>query len=106
MQRIKCPAFGLVSVHRLVLHLHARLVQPLLNVIAILVVVPLMVRRESPGIVADAALCGFVLALLFGVAQGSQFLGMNQFVPADMAAWIPVVVGGTVSAWLSGVIRT
>lgn len=106
MQRIKCPAFGLVSVHRLVLHFHARLVQPLLNVIAVLIVVPLMVRRESPGLVADAALSGFVLASLFGVVQGSQALGLNQIVPADMAAWIPVVAGGTIAAWLSGVIRT
>lgn len=106
LQRIRCPAFGLVSVHRLVLHLHARLVQPLLNIIAILIVVPLMVRRESPGIVADSALCGFVLASLFAVVQLSQMLGMNQLVPADLAAWIPVVVGGAISAWLSGVIRT
>ncbi len=106
LERIRCPAFGLVSVHRLVLHFHSRLVQPLLNVIAILIVVPLMVRRESPGIVADSALSGFVLASLFGVIQGSQVLGMNQLVPADLAAWIPVVVGGGVSAWLSGVIRT
>lgn len=106
LQRIQCPAFGLVSVHRLVLHFHARLVQPLLNIIAVLVVVPLMVRRESPGLVADSALCGFILAALFGVIQLSQFLGMAQIVPADLAAWIPVVAGGAISAWLSGVIRT
>jgi lipopolysaccharide export system permease protein len=106
LQRIRCPAFGLVSVHRLVLHFHARLVQPLLNIIAILIVVPLMVRRESPGIVADSALCGFVLAFLFGIVQFSQMLGLNQVVPADLAAWIPVVAGGAISAWLSGVIRT
>lgn len=106
LQRIRCPAFGLVSVHRLVLHFHARLMQPLLNVIAVLIVVPLMVRRESPGIVADSALCGFVLASLFGITQGCQFLGLSQIVPADLAAWIPVVIGGAVSAWLSGVIRT
>lgn len=106
LQRIQCPAFGLVSVQRLVLHLHSRLVQPLLHVIAILIVIPLLVRRESPGIVADSALAGFALALLFGVVQGSQVMGMNQVVPADLAAWIPVVVGGATSAWLSGVIRT
>lgn len=106
IRRIQCPAFGMVSVHRLVLHLHSRFVTPILNVLSILIVIPLMVRRESPGIVADSALCGFVIASMFGVIQGSQVLGMNQLVPADLAAWIPVIVAGAVSAWLSGVIRT
>ncbi len=106
IQRIRSPAVGLVSVHRLVLHLHSRLVQPAINLIAVLIAIPLMVRRESPGLVADSALCGFVLALIFGLAQASQVLGVNQLVPADLAAWIPVVLGGTISAWLSGVIRT
>jgi len=106
IDRIHSPAMGLVSVHRLVLHLHARLVQPLLNLIAVLIAIPLMVRRESPGLVADSALCGFVLALVFGLTQASQVLGASQVVPADLAAWIPVVLGGTIAAWLSGVIQS
>ena len=106
IDRIRSPAMGLVSVHRLVLHLHSRLVQPLLNLIAVLIAIPLMVRRESPGLVADSALCGFVLALVFGLTQASQVLGASQVVPADLAAWIPVVLGGTIAAWLSGVIQS
>jgi lipopolysaccharide export system permease protein len=106
IERIHSPAMGLVSVHRLVLHLHARLVQPVLNLIAVLIAIPLMVRRESPGLVADSALCGFVLALVFGLIQASQVLGASQIVPADLAAWIPVVFGGTIAAWLSGVIQS
>lgn len=106
IDRIHSPAMGLVSIHRLVLHLHSRLVQPLLNVIAVLIAIPLMVRRESPGLVADSALCGFVLALVFGLIQVSQVLGAGQIVPADLAAWIPVVLGGTIAAWLSGVIQS
>lgn len=106
VSRIRSPAVGLVAVHRLVLHLHSRLVQPLINLLAVLIAIPLMVRRESPGLVADSALCGFVLVVLFGLTQGSQILGVNQVIPADLAAWIPVLFGGTVSAWLSGVIRT
>ena len=104
--RIRSPAMGLELVHRLVLHLHSRLVQPILNIIAVLLAIPLMVRRESPGVVADSALCGLVLSLLFGLIQACQVLGENQVVPADMAAWIPVLLGGTLAAWLTGVIRT
>jgi len=106
LDRIRCPAFGLVSVHRLVLYLHSRFLQPLINTIAVLLTVPLMVRRESPGLVADSSLCGFVLAVLFGLTQGFQSLGASHVITPDLAAWGPVVIGGTLSAWLSGVIRT
>ncbi len=106
LDRIRCPAFGLVSVNRLVLYLHSRFLQPLMNVIAVLLTVPLMVRRESPGLVADSSLCGFVLAVVFGLTQGFQSLGASHLLAPELAAWGPVVVGGTLSAWLSGVIRT
>ena len=106
LARIRCPAFGLVSVHRLVLYLHSRFMQPAMNVIAVLLTIPLMVRRESPGLVADSSLCGFILAVVFGITQGFQSLGASHIIPPDMAAWGPVVIGGSLSAWLSGVIRT
>ena len=106
LARIRCPAFNLVSVHRLVLHLHSRFMQPLMNIIAVLLTIPLMVRRESPGLVADSSLCGFVLAVVFGISQAFQSLGASHVLPPDMAAWGPVVVAGSLSAWLSGVIRT
>ncbi|WP_010582771.1 LptF/LptG family permease [Schlesneria paludicola] len=106
LARIRCPAFGMVSVHRLVLYLHSRFMQPAMNVIAILLTIPLMVRRESPGLVADSSLCGFILAAVFGITQGFQSLGAGHVIPPDLAAWGPVVIGGALSAWLSGVIRT
>lgn len=106
LDRIRCPAFGQVSIHRLVVYLHSRFLQPVINVISVLLTIPLMVRRESPGLVADSSLCGFVLAVLFGLTQGFQSLGSTHVIPPDLAAWGPVVIGGTLSAWLSGVIRT
>jgi lipopolysaccharide export system permease protein len=78
----------------------------MINVIAVLLTIPLMVRRESPGLVADSSLCGFVLAVLFGLTQVFQSLGATHVIPPDLAAWGPVIVGGTLSAWLSGVIKT
>jgi lipopolysaccharide export system permease protein len=106
LKRIHSPAFGLVSVHRLVAHLHARLTQPLVNIIAVFVVLPLMVRRESTGLAVDAALCGGTMLVLLGIAQGCLYLGQMQWASPDLAAWAPVFVGGTLAAWLSGVIRT
>lgn len=106
MDRIVSPAFGPETVHRLIVHLHGRFVQPLLNVITVLLVIPLMVRRESTGLVADSALCAVVLAAFFGVMYAGSYLGQAHLVAPDLAAWLPVVVGGSMSAWFSGVVRT
>lgn len=106
LRRIQSPAFGSMAVQRLVTHLHSRFVQPLLNMIAILLVIPLIVRRESTGLVVDSAMCGTVLAAMFGLTQGCLYFGQVQLMPPDIAAWIPVIVGGSWAAWLSGVIRT
>jgi len=106
LDRIRCPAFGLVSVHRLVLYVHSRFLQPVMNVIAVLITIPLMVRRESPGLAADSSLCCFLLAVVFGITQVFQSLGASYAITPELAAWGPVVIGGALSAWLSGVIRT
>ena len=80
--------------------------QPVLNIIAVLLTLPLIVRRESPGLASDTSLCCFVLGVLFAVTQGFQSLGASYIVSPELAAWGPVVIGGAMSAWLTGVIRT
>ncbi len=104
IRRIQNPAFGVVSVHRLVLHLHSRFLQPLLNLISVLITIPLMVRRESRGVVVDAGLCAAFQGLLFGAVQLSQLLGGSLLVAPDLAAWLPVIFGGclvtVISSWL------
>jgi lipopolysaccharide export system permease protein len=106
LRRIHSPAFGQMSVHRLIAHLHTRFTQPLVNVIAVFVALPLMVRRESPGLVIDSALCGGTMLALLGIAQAAQMAGQAMWVPADLAAWAPVFVGGGLATWLSGWMRT
>lgn len=106
VRRIQSPAFGLVSVHRLVLHLHSRMVQPLLNVIAVLITIPLMVRRESLSLVIDSGLCAILHGGLFGLVQVCQFLGGGHLIPADLAAWLPVIVGGCLCALVSSALKT
>jgi lipopolysaccharide export system permease protein len=106
LQRIHSPAFGAESVHQMVVHLHARLMQSLMNVIAVFVVIPLMVRRESPGLVIDSAVCSGVLMALLGLMQACLYAGQARWAAPDVAAWTPIIVGGTLAAWYSGVIRT
>jgi len=106
LRRIQNPAFGVVSVHRLVLHLHSRFVQPLLNLIAVLITIPLIVRRESLGVVVDAGVCAMLHAALFGVVQLSQLLGASLLIAPDLAAWLPVIFGGCLVTIVSGWLRT
>lgn len=106
LQRIHSPAFGAATAHRLIVHLHLRFLQPLLIVVTIAMMLPLLVRRESLGLVVDVAVSFAALAVLFGFGQGCAYLGQARLLPADAAAWAPVIAGGTLSAWFSGVIRT
>lgn len=106
LRRIQNPAFGMVSAHRLVLHLHTRLVQPLLNLIAVLITLPLMVRRESVSLVVDAGLCAGLQGVMFGVLQLCQFLGGNLIVAPDLAAWLPVIICGSIAAVVGGWLKT
>lgn len=106
LRRIRSPALGRTSVQRMIAHLHARLTQPLMNVISVLIVMPLMVRRESRGLVIDSAMTLGALGTLFGITQASLYLGQMQWLAPDLAAWSPVFLGGTLSAWLAGWIRT
>lgn len=106
IRRIRNPAYGIVSARGQALHVHSRLLRPLLDMIAVLIAVPLIVRRESVGLVGNMAICALVLGALFGVTQASNYLGAVNLISVDLAAWIPAFVSGTLAAWLSGIIQT
>ena len=106
IRRISKPSGGFVSVPAQSLHLHERLMRPFINLFAVLVAVPLIVRRESTGLVTNLALCTGVLGLVFGATQLFHYVGSANLLACDLAAWGPVVLGGTLSAWLSGIVQT
>jgi lipopolysaccharide export system permease protein len=106
LRRIRSPAVGLLSAQRLVAHVHSRFVQPVLNVMLVMLVFPLVIRRESTGMVVDAALSLSVLAGLLGSAQLATLLGQAQVAPPELLAWCPVLLAGTAAAWCSGWIET
>jgi len=106
IRRIRNPAYGIISARGQALHVHSRLLRPLLDMIAVLITVPLIIRRESIGLVGNMAICALVLGALFGVTQASNYLGAVNLISVDLAAWIPAFVSGTLAAWLSGIIQT
>ena len=106
LRRIKNPAFGTVWVRSQTLLLHQRLTYPLTSVIAIILSVPLMFRKESGSIVANAALCGCVLGFIFGLTQLAVYLSKADWIAPDLAVWMPIIASGTLSVWLSDWVQT
>lgn len=106
MQRIKNPSTGLTSIRGQLLFFHTRLVRPLISLIAIFLVVPLVLRRESRGLIVNMAVCALVMSVLFGVNQLFSFMGGANIIPPDFAAWLPVIFNGACGVWLFGLVQT
>jgi lipopolysaccharide export system permease protein len=106
VQRIRNPAYGLVSNRSQSLHLHERLTRPLLILCSVLISIPLTLRRESRGLLLNAATCAGVLAILFLVNQSLLYLGRLNVVSLDLAAWLPVLLCGICAAWFSSSVQT
>lgn len=106
MRRIKNVSFGLVTIRAQSLYLHTRFTKPLINIIVVLLGVPLVARRESSGLITNLALCAGAMGMVFGIIQFFLYLGKVNLISLDLAAWAPVILCGTVSAWMSGMVRS
>lgn len=106
IQRIKNPTFSVLSVRSQTVHLHNRLLRPILDVIAVFIAVPLILRRESRSLVMNMASCTAVFLLVMISVQASQYLGSSNLIDLETAAWLPTILSGTLGAWLTGVAQT
>lgn len=106
IRRIRNPAFGTASVRGQISHLHSRLVTPIANVLCIFVAVPLILRKESQGLVTNMAVCAGVLGLIYGLTEGFLYCGRVNWLPADLAAWCSPIVTGSLGAWLHDLTQT
>jgi lipopolysaccharide export system permease protein len=106
VRRIRNPSTGLSSIRSQRLFFHTRLVKPFLNVIAVFIIIPLVVRRESRSLILNVALCTLVLGVLYGVTQSFAFLGEKNLIAPDFAAWCPAIISAASGAWLSGLVQT
>jgi len=106
VQRIRNPAFGIVSIRNQTLHLHERLTRPLLILFSVLIAIPMTLRRESRSLLANMAVCTGILGFLFLTTQTCLHLGRMNVVELELAAWMPVVICGAATSWLSGSVQT
>ena len=106
IRRIRNPAYGSASVNGQIIHLHSRLVTPIANVLCVFVAVPLILRKESQGLVTNMAICAGVLGLVYGLTEAFLYCGRVNWLPADLAAWCSPILTGSLGAWLHDVTQT
>ncbi len=106
IRRIRNPAYGTASLRGQIIHLHERLVTPIANVLCVFVAVPIILRKESRGLVTNMAICAGVLGLIYGLTQGFLYCGRVNWIPADLAAWASPILTGTLGAWLYDIVQT
>ncbi|MDB5386120.1 MAG: putative permease [Planctomycetaceae bacterium] len=106
MENAHNPSFSLLSLRAQTVHLHSRMTLPLFNLLLVLMVVPVIVRKESRGLVTNMGISLGVTTFALGLQQCCAYLAQAGIIRLDLAAWLPVIVCGILSAWFSGFIRT
>ncbi len=104
--RIRHPSAGLATRRAQILHLHERLTRPIITLIGLFLVIPLTIRRERLSLVTNVAVCMTVVGCVYALSQGMLLFGNTGLVAPALCAWLPLIGGGTLSAWLSPLART
>lgn len=106
IHRIQHPSAHASSTRAQIVHLHGRMIRPLVSLMSVFLVIPLILRKERDNLVTNILTCTLCLGAVLGLGYGMDFLGQTSLVRPEVAAWSPVLFGGTLSAWLSGSVRT
>jgi len=101
IERVNSPALSQTSIRRQILHLHNRLARPLQSIVAVLLAIPFVMRKESRSLITSMALASGVLASMMALQQLSNFLASATVITPDFAVFIPVLAGGGLAAWYS-----
>jgi lipopolysaccharide export system permease protein len=72
--------------------IHARLIQPLLDITLLFLGLPLVASRESRNVFIAIGLCMVVVAVFLLVAIGLQYLGSIYLLDPALAAWAPLLL--------------
>jgi|TARA_R110002124_G_scaffold67070_3_gene182358 lipopolysaccharide export system permease protein len=104
--RINNPSFSDLSIRKQKLDLHSRLTRPIMNLIAVLISIPFVLRKESRSLILNIAICACVMGGLFGISQCFLYMGSTKLISPDQAAWFPVITNGTLAAWFTNRVQT
>jgi len=104
--RINNPSFSDLSIRKQKMDLHFRLTRPFMNLIAVMMSIPFVLRKESRSQILNIAFCAVVMGGLFAINQFFFYMGTTKLVTPDQAAWFPVITCGTLAAWFSNRVWT
>ena len=97
------PSLGFMADVRVAIH--ARMVQPLLDLTLLFLGLPLVVTRESRNVFLAMGMCVGVTVMFMLVVIGFQWLGGESFIRPSLAVWVPLMlfvplaVGMSESLW-------
>lgn len=100
VRRIKNPSFGAGSLRRQSLFMHNRVLEPFLNLAAVLLGIPFVLRKESRSLIANLAVAASVTGSVFAINYGFQYLGAAAVLSPDLAAWSPLMIAAVAAAWV------
>ena len=83
--------------------IHARIVQPLLDMTLLFLGLPLVVTRENRNVFVAMGICMVVTTVFTLVVMGVQSLGEISywFFTPPLAAWAPLMIFVPLAAWMA-----
>ena len=85
--------------------IHARFVQPLLDMTLLFLGLPLILRRGNRNLFVAAGISVAVVAGFLLIVSAAQYLGSSYLLPPDLAAWCPLLVFAPIAMAVSEPLR-
>ncbi len=85
--------------------IHARIVQPLLDVTLLFLGLPIVLRRESRNVFLAIGLCAGVVSVFMLVVVASQYLGTIYSISPALGAWLPLFLFVPLAVLLADAMR-
>ncbi|MCG6155142.1 LptF/LptG family permease [Rubinisphaera margarita] len=106
VERINSPAIDNNTARDLEFNFHARVIEPFLTGLMIWIAIPVILQKESRGMIVNAGECGFWLFAIIGSTYAVRFLPALQVAEPVQAAWIPLLLTTPLTVWMLDRVET
>lgn len=106
LRRIQSSVLDTESLRKLEYVLHSRFVEPVLNLAMVFLVIPLMIRKDSRGLVMNVLIAGVLFFSVYISTMACEFLAEFGAMSIPFAVCLPVLVCGTMASWSAAMVET